>query len=142
MIKIIPLQFDSDDMEKAFDIRREVFLIEQNVDPEIEFEFEEDSHQFLAYFKNDPAGTARWRATEKGIKLERFAVLKKHRGKGVASALIEKILSDLSVIKNKNIIYLHAQESACPLYEKHGFVRYGDRFLEADIWHYKMKLHA
>ena len=59
----------------AWDIRHEVFVIGQNCPKEIEYEFEEESIHFIAYFNNEPAGTARIRQTENGYKLERFAVL-------------------------------------------------------------------
>ena len=63
--------------ETIFNIRKNVFVIEQEVDPAKEYdEFEDSSTHFLASVEGSPAGTARWRFTKNGIKLERFAVLK------------------------------------------------------------------
>jgi predicted GNAT family N-acyltransferase len=84
-----------------------------------------------------PAGTARWRRTADGIKLERFAVLAEFRKKGVASALLETILDDV-LLEHPSKIYLHSQIQAVPLYEKYGFEKQGDIFTEAGIEHYKM----
>ncbi|MEQ9006871.1 MAG: GNAT family N-acetyltransferase, partial [Ekhidna sp.] len=69
--------------KKAFEIREEVFVVEQQVSREEEFdEFEDESYHFVALDENDdPIGSARWRYTEKGIKLERFTAKKEWRGK-------------------------------------------------------------
>src|ERR1700754_4160717 len=71
---------DPTELEKVFAIRREVFVGEQNCPPELEWENEDVSHHFLATVDNEPAGASRWRQTDKGYKLERFAVLSKFRG--------------------------------------------------------------
>jgi hypothetical protein len=44
-------------------------------------EHEVTSTQFLAFHSGVSCGTARWRFTEKGVKLERFTVLKPYRNK-------------------------------------------------------------
>jgi predicted GNAT family N-acyltransferase len=38
-----------------------------------------------------------------------------------------------------NCFYLHAQVSVKPLYEKLGFISYGNTFIEADIVHQAME---
>ena len=126
--------------EEAFEIRNKVFVEEQCVDPELEYdEFEDISTHFIAYYNNEPAGTSRWRRTENGIKLERFAVLKKFRGKGVGEALVQETLKDLPANKEGEI-YLHAQTQVIPFYQKYGFQAFGDEFEEAGIRHRKMKI--
>jgi predicted GNAT family N-acyltransferase len=125
------------DLEEVFAIRREVFVHEQRCPPELEWEFEEESHHFLVTVDGSPAGAARWRETDKGYKLERFAVLKQFRGKGVGHALVQAVLNDLP--PDAHYVYLHAQLGAIPLYEKSGFVKTGPEFEEAGIRHYKME---
>lgn len=129
-------------LEKIFKIREEVFVIEQEVSPEEEYdEFEQESTHFLACVDGQPAGTARWRFTPNGIKLERFAVLKSMRGKGVGQALVQAVLEDVESegkAKGKRL-YMHAQLPAVALYEKFGFQRVGEIFKECDIQHYKME---
>ncbi|HVW14217.1 MAG TPA: GNAT family N-acetyltransferase [Mucilaginibacter sp.] len=127
---------DPADLEKVFAIRREVFVGEQNCPPELEWENEDVSHHFLATVDGEPAGASRWRKTDKGYKLERFAVLKKFRGHGVGQELVKFVLADLPV--DAEYIYLHAQIQAVTLYERFGFVKTGPEFEEAGIRHYKM----
>ena len=123
-------------LEKVFAIRREVFVGEQNCPPELEWEFEDESNHFLATVDGVPAGAARWRKTDKGYKLERFAVLSSFRGQGVAQELVKAVLADLP--KDAIYVYLHAQIQAVSLYEKFGFEKIGPEFEEAGIRHYKM----
>jgi predicted GNAT family N-acyltransferase len=128
------------ELSEIFEIRNKVFVIEQKVDRELEYdEFEETSTHYIAHYNDKPVGTARWRKTSNGIKLERFAVLSDYRSKGVGSALVDKVLSDLPPT---NQVYLHAQLTAIPLYKKHGFVEVGPQFEEANIQHFKMVLQA
>ncbi|WP_026898762.1 GNAT family N-acetyltransferase [Daejeonella oryzae] len=129
---------EKNDLDKVFAIRKEVFVVEQNCPPELEWEFEEESTHFLATVNNEPAGAARWRKTSKGFKLERFAVLKEHRKIGVGPLLVKTVLSDLP--PDADFIYLHAQLLAMSLYEKFGFIKEGEQFEEAGIQHYTMVL--
>ncbi len=127
---------DPDTLETVFAIRREVFVGEQNCPPELEWEFEDESTHFLATVDGEPAGASRWRKTDKGYKLERFAVLGKFRGHGVGQALVKTVLADLPA--DATYVYLHAQIQAVSLYEKFGFEKTGPEFEEAGIRHYKM----
>lgn len=130
-------------LEAAFEIRRKVFVEEQMVAAEEEYdEYENTSRHFLAVDANNvPCGTARWRYTPKGIKLERFAVLETHRGKGVGTALVQSVLHDIEAqpAAAGKTRYLHAQITAMPLYAKFGFTPEGDEFVECDIRHFLMK---
>lgn len=127
------------ELEHAFEIRRKVFEIEQNVSREEEFdENENTSIHFLASVDTVPAGTARWRITKDGIKLERFAVLQEFRNRKVGSQVLKKVLEDVIPLNKK--IYLNAQLRAIPFYEREGFVTEGEIFTEANILHKKMVL--
>jgi predicted GNAT family N-acyltransferase len=127
---------DPAELEKVFAIRREVFVGEQNCPPELEWEFEDESTHFLATVDGEPAGACRWRKTDKGYKLERFAVLQKFRGKGVGQELVKAVLADLPA--DATYVYMHAQIQAVSLYERFNFVKIGDEFEEAGIRHFKM----
>ncbi len=127
--------------QKAFAIREEVFVVEQQVAPEEEFdEFEEDSHHFVALDEmNQPIGSARWRHTDKGVKLERFTAKKSMRGKGLGSAIVQAVLEDIAAKAEKGTyLYMHAQLPAVPMYLKFGFQTKGDQFDECGIMHYLM----
>lgn len=142
MINVLPISTPAD-LETAFAIRRKVFVEEQHVSAEEEYdEFETSSTHFLAFSEGNPCGTARWRHTSNGVKLERFAVLGAFRGKGVGKALVKAVLDDVFSQQPEPIerIYLHAQVTAVPLYAGFGFVSVGPMFDEAGIQHYKMVL--
>lgn len=126
----------AEELDQVFAVRNVVFVQEQNCPPELEWEHEDESTHFLATINGRPVGACRWRKTEKGYKLERFAVLKEFRKHGVGRALIAEALSDLP--KNAKYIYLHSQLSATSLYAKFGFISEGAAFEEAGIMHYKM----
>ncbi|RQO70425.1 GNAT family N-acetyltransferase [Pedobacter sp. KBW06] len=127
---------NKEELEKVFAIRKTVFVEEQNCPPELEWEHEEESVHFLALIDNQPCGACRWRKTDNGYKLERFAVLKEFRGKRIGQALVAAALSDLP--EDAHYIYLNAQLTAMPLYARFGFVAEGPQFEEAGIQHFKM----
>ncbi|MXV15858.1 GNAT family N-acetyltransferase [Hufsiella ginkgonis] len=124
-------------LEKVFAIRRIVFVGEQNCPPELEWEHEDESTHFLATVNDEPAGACRWRKTENGYKLERFAVLKEFRGQGVGQELVRTVLADLP--EDASYVYLNAQIDAIGLYQKFGFKKVGAQFEEAGIQHFKME---
>ncbi len=125
-----------EDLQKAFAIRDIVFVQEQHCPADLEHEHDDIATHFLATVDGIPAGAARWRQTELGYKLERFAVLNAFRGKGIATALIQAVLADLP--EDVGYVYLNAQVDAVPVYEKNGFRITGPEFEEAGIRHFKM----
>ncbi|MAW21794.1 MAG: GNAT family N-acetyltransferase [Flavobacteriales bacterium] len=139
MIEIKKFHYNNKGLMKiAHNIRYDVFVIGQHCPEEIEWEFEEESTHFLIYKNKEPVATARHRKTEKGYKLERFAVRKSNRGKGYGHIVLKAILKDLKDVTE--IIYMHAQIQVLPFYEKLGFIKKGDVFEEAGIMHYRMVL--
>ncbi|MFN8153172.1 MAG: GNAT family N-acetyltransferase [Bacteroidia bacterium] len=134
------ISFKTSDKEKAsivFDIRFQVFVDEQHVSREEEYDSHEDeSMHYMLLVGKAPAGTARWRFTDSGIKLERFAILPAFRNKGYGSALVNQVLADVIPFQKK--IYLHAQVPAMNVYARAGFKPEGELFYEANIPHYKM----
>ena len=141
MVEIKKFRFkDENLMKEAHRIRYEVFVIGQNCPEELEWEFEEESTHFLLIENDIPLASARHRKTEKGYKLERFAVLSEAREKGFGMLILKAILED---IKESNALkYMHAQEQVTPFYEKVGFEKSGNIFEEAGIMHYKMEYKA
>ncbi|WP_316815589.1 GNAT family N-acetyltransferase [Pedobacter nyackensis] len=127
---------NKEELEKVFAVRKQVFVHEQNCPPELEWENEEESIHFLAEINGEACGACRWRKTDKGYKLERFAVLKEFRGKRIGQALVAAVLADLP--DDAHYIYLNAQIHALPLYARFGFIAEGEPFDEAGIQHMKM----
>lgn len=132
---------DTQKFSKARFIRTVVFIEEQKVDEKEEFdEFEQDCVHYLINLDGKPIGTARWRVINDKIKLERFAILKEYRGKKYGDLLLKNVIEDASM-KNK-ALYLHAQLNAIPFYERRGFQKVGELFVECEIEHYKMILEV
>tara|TARA_X000000368_G_scaffold277884_1_gene220469 strand:- start:2229 stop:2657 length:429 start_codon:yes stop_codon:yes gene_type:complete len=131
----IQLVKTEEDYKRVLTIRRTVFIEEQNVPESLEIENEDESFHVLALFGDMSVGTGRWRKTSEGYKLERFAVLKKFRKKGIGRDIVKFVLDQ---IPSEDMIYLHAQESVIKFYKDLGFTIIGSTFIEADIVHAKM----
>ncbi|MGC2274788.1 MAG: GNAT family N-acetyltransferase [Candidatus Binatus sp.] len=128
------------DMQRAWAIRRRVFIEEQNVPEEIEMDTD-DAHAFhaLALLDGDAIGCGRMLdhgATE--IKIGRMAVLPEFRKTGVG-ALILRFLIDRARTRGFRKAVLHAQLTAEGFYLKEGFSPVGAVFDEAGIAHRKME---
>lgn len=136
------ISFTIDDKAKyqqSLAIREQVFIAEQKVSRALEVENEAEATYFLLSVDGRPAGTARWRKTAEGIKLERFAVLPEYRNKNLGTVLLQFVLKSLE--GNPAKMYLHSQLKAVNYYQRQGFFKVGDEFVEADIRHVKMVNH-
>ena len=122
--------------EKALAIRYKVFVVEQGVDPELEYQHDEEAQHYILCMGKKAIGTARWREIDGQIKLERFAVLPRFRSKGFGKIILLEILID--VLPLLKPIYLHSQLKAVRFYERNGFVIEGEIFIEAGIGHFTM----
>ncbi len=136
-IKITDFDFsDKKLFQKALQIRTIVFVQEQKVPKNLEYDgLDGQAKHFLLFFNDKPIATSRYRITNEGYKLERFAVLKEYRGKHFGKKLLEYILN---YVPDKTNVYFNSQVSAVDFYERNGFVTVGQVFYEADIKHYKM----
>lgn len=120
-------------------IRMEVFVFEQDVPADVEWDaFDRTSTHFFARAEGKPVATARLRE-EKGIaKIERMAVRKDYRGKGVGDTLLNRVM-DSAKAKGLTRARVSAQDHAVPFYEKLGFAVTGDGYMEAGIPHHAME---
>ena len=73
------------------------------------------------------------------MNLGRLSVLKKYRGNGVGSILIEKAIVTAK-LKQLSSIHISAQCNAIDFYVKFGFEVMGDTYLDAEILHCDMTL--
>ncbi|WIB59828.1 GNAT family N-acetyltransferase [Curtobacterium sp. MCLR17_007] len=64
----------------------------------------------------------------------RVATHPEHRGVGIASRLVDAVLGE----HGHEPVVLHAQEYVAALYERHGFVRFDEPYVEAGIRHVGM----
>ena len=129
-----------DEHESLKMIRQKVFIEEQKVTSQLEWDgMDEEAIHFLA-FKNEKAiGCARAFVIENYMQLGRMAVLKKYRGEGVGTALIEKAITTAK-LNQLSAIYISAQCQAINFYKKFGFEITSDIYLDAEIQHRDMKL--
>lgn len=118
-------------------IRREVFIREQQVPEEMEWDrHDPEATHFLAYDDERAVGTVRLLADGK---ITRMAVLKSHRQRGLGAALLRATLA-LAQQRGKTQVYLEAQITAKGFYQKFGFSSAGEVFLDAGIPHQHMIL--
>ena len=124
------------DKQQLSDIRREVFINEQLVPDELEWdEFDQTAQHIIALNQENKAvATGRLKADGQ---IGRMAVLKSYRQQGIGSAIL-LVLLDIAQQQKLKSVYLHAQVSAVPFYEKHGFICHGDEFMDAGIPHKSM----
>ncbi len=113
---------------------------EEGVDANLEYDHEEEAHHYLLFLGGKALATARWRETDKGIKLERFAVLPEFRNRGFGALILKEVIKDVKPLEK--MVYLHSQLRAVPFYERNGFIREGPVFYEAGMGHYFMKLKS
>ncbi|MFA7020037.1 MAG: GNAT family N-acetyltransferase [Bacilli bacterium] len=121
-------------------IRTDVFLIEQNVPPQDEFDGSDEGKNHILIYKDDEAiGTIRYDFEETHlVHLSRIATLKKHRGFGYTQKALAFLMNMLLSKTNPLTFTLGAQIQALGFYEKLGFKKVGDEYLDANIPHYMM----
>ena len=131
-----------DELEDAFAVRKTVFVDEQDVDEELEWdEYDEPDSEavhFVGYRDGEPVGAARLREAEPGVgKVERVAVLKSARGEGWGRRLMEALEIEA---ENRGFdkLVLHGQTSAEGFYHGLDYETTSDVFDEAGIPHVKM----
>ncbi len=127
-----------DNLKEAFEIREKVFIVEQKVPPDLEWdELDTIATHFLLYLDKTPIGTARVFKRDNNWYIGRMAILKEHRGKRYGKLIMQNIMAYLMTKKPKNII-IHAQTTVLDFYRKFGFNEIGDEFLDAGIKHKEM----
>lgn len=126
----------------AFALRREVFVIEQQI-PETE-EFDADdltATHVVAITAGNVVGTLRIIWTSEHVKIGRVVVSQLWRGKGISTQLLRYAM-DLARAKGETRFYLTAQHDKLGVYEKLGFVAFGEPFDDGSgILHLAMKTY-
>jgi predicted GNAT family N-acyltransferase len=126
--------------ERAADlqaIRREVFVVEQHVPEEEEWDDKDAAcRHVLATVNGAPIGTGRLLPDGH---VGRMAVLKAWRGRGVGRAMLSLLLA-LAREAGFKAVVLHAQTHALNFYIKQGFSAEGPEFMEAGIPHRLMRI--
>lgn len=128
---------DNTHMDEVFQLRHEVFVLEQQVDATIERDArDKEATHIVATMNGEVVGCARlfW---EDGAHIGRFAVKKQHRNQGIGRSMFNYIC-DLAKERGCHQVWLNAQLVSYDFYIKVGLVPVGDIFYEANMAHIKM----
>jgi len=128
-----------DELRQAFEVRKQVFVREQGISEDLVFNGHDNKAlQMVVKDGERVIGSARVKfLAGNQAKLERMAVLKHYRRKGIGK---EMLLFLDGVLKDKQVkqVIIHAQLEVVPFYKLCGFNELGLPFQEAGIKHIKM----
>lgn len=124
---------------EAFRLRRAVFITEQNVPADEEYDADDlTATHVVAVGGGEVRGTLRIIRADGYVKIGRVVVSKDARGMGVASAMIGFAMA---LQPEGARFYLTAQTDKTALYEKFGFRSFGDVFDDGGMPHIAMKTY-
>ncbi|MEV3970044.1 GNAT family N-acetyltransferase [Streptomyces sp. NPDC050698] len=138
------------DLEACFAVRKDVFVGEQGVPEDIEYDAYDAGAVHVLAVREDgvPLGTGRLLHGEAAVaqtgagplvgSLGRLAVAAPARGLGVGAALVRAI-EDAARARGLTAVDLHAQTHALGFYQRLGYEPYGPEYLEAGIPHQGMR---
>jgi len=128
--------FNNKSKKQIRTVRENVFINEQGISPEIEFDGLDNSaiHAVLC-IKGQAVGTGR--ILNDGH-IGRIAVISEFRNKGLGSKIVISLI-DEAIKKGYKRVYLGAQKQAIDFYSKLGFTPFGETFIEAGIAHLSME---
>jgi predicted GNAT family N-acyltransferase len=125
------------DLEHLRHVREAVFVREQNVPLELEWDTQDEACVHVLAFDNEGAPIGTGRLLPDGH-IGRMAVLRAWRRQGVGGALLTE-LTRVARERGFTEVILNAQVQAIAFYTRHGFVIEGAEFLEAGIPHQTMR---
>ncbi len=124
---------------QCLEIRKRVFVEEQNVPMDREVDEYEDTATHILLIDDEPIGTVRYRpASDDMIKVERMAVLPEERGRKLGFKLME-FVHDHAREHGYTRAKLGAQVHAIDFYRKLGYTVSSDEFEDAGIPHVYME---
>ena len=131
-VRIADWQQDNADLRR---IREAVFIAEQSVPPELEWDgYDDEAIHFLALENGYPIGTARLLSDGQ---IGRVSVLRDWRGMNVGDALMRAAIAEAEQ-RGLREQRLTAQVHATRFYERLGFEVVSEEFLEAGLPHVDM----
>jgi len=127
----------SEDKSALGSIRKKVFIEEQKVPEELEWdEYDEQCiHILVTDDQNKPIATGRIKPDGH---IGRMAVLKEYRNTGIGTAILKELIKSAQD-KQLTKVYLHAQTTAISFYQKQGFKTCSEEFMDANILHKTME---
>jgi ElaA protein len=137
LIEVRPAR-DETEVAAALALREEVFCREQGVSLADELDgLDDQALHILALEDGALVGTCRLVTEGTTVKLGRMAVARAARGRGLAAALLAEADARARDLGAERIA-LAAQLGAQSIYERAGYLPYGDVFLDAGIEHVMM----
>ncbi len=125
-------------LSEAAGIREAVFIAEQGVAREEEMDgLDGEATHVIACLGGRAVGCGRIRFIGKKAKLERIAVLKDHRGRGIGRAITSFMVEQARRSGTREAV-MHAQCHTAGFYAALGFRARGEEFMEAGIRHVEM----
>lgn len=125
----------------ALRLRREVFVAEQHVPVAEEFDaIDLTCTHVVALLDGNLAGTLRVIFLPEHVKIGRVAVSASARGHGIATRMM-RFAMDFARSRGETRFYLTAQTDKLALYEKLGYVAYGEEFEDGGMPHLAMKTY-
>ena len=122
---------------EAKSIREQVFIQEQRIAPEDEWDAQDAvALHFVVYATGQAIATARLLENHS---IGRVAVLKSQRGLGVGRVLMQHIIQ-VAKQQQRPWVKLSAQEHAIPFYQSLSFQVEGESYLDCGIPHVDMRL--
>lgn len=126
---------------EAMAIRIKVFVEEQNVPLQEEYDDYDKAARHFGVFLNDlMVGTGRLLVLNGRGKIGRVAILKKYRGRGLGRLLLENIIAAGREQSLREFV-IDAQLQAIDFYTGLGFRAEGEVFLDGGLPHRVMRLH-
>lgn len=123
----------------AFVIRKIVFVDEQHVPLAEEVDqYDQTADHFVGYHDNKPVCCAPILQQDGNWFLGRIAVLKSYRHHQVETLLLQTLLNYVQTKHQPIAVHLFAQSQVVGFYEKLGFIKNGESFIDADIVHFPM----
>ncbi len=118
-------------------VRYEVFVLEQNVPLDLEWDDMDAACLHAVVYDDAGQAVATGRLLPDGH-IGRMAVRKSLRGQGIGGLVLEALMREAKR-RGDRCVLLNAQTHAAPFYQRYGFRREGDEFMEAGIPHIGMR---
>jgi predicted GNAT family N-acyltransferase len=126
--------------DQARPLRLEVFVEEQQVPLELEWDDADDTALHAVAYANDGRAVATGRLLRHApdvARIGRMAVRKAWRGQGAGAAVLAA-LTQAAQARGDAELVLHAQVTALGFYQRAGFAPRGPHFMDAGIEHVEM----
>jgi predicted GNAT family N-acyltransferase len=118
-------------------VRYEVFIVEQNIPVELEWDDMDKVCLHAVVHDKNGAAIGTGRLLPNGY-IGRMAVRKSVRRTGIGGAILAALMQQ-SKKRGDKAVMLNAQLHAVPFYARHGFVPEGEEFPDAGIPHIRMR---